>query len=477
MLRRHSPEGSLFHVVKEYFHVFRTGWVVQEAGRKRLMGEKDQRQFLHSVMDPEVDVDNGLRGPDVMAGQIIMYSTFIKFIRLTMKSYDIVTAEDSVIVKTNSTLRFQILRNTIEMIFPHVIGDECLVAQLVGQEVEPSIGLTFYFNSEGKCCRYEVDLDFVGAFASIIKDPLKLQMLLGKALIAENCMFGVIDEPRESKSDVDPRSSTLESALEDERDRLVEELTDLRSLTEANAKVPHRPSMYLPSNPIHIHNDELYERIVNDYYLVFENGYRSSGNQAHVQEGFISQIFVPSRIEDQHTGGKYVQARWRALCECFDVLEFKQNSVSLPVKYNDQKDACVIHSCASYSLQLTLRSLELAFPHVLANKALVDALVGSVVVVPAQLVFTIETDTGLIARVVERMDFVEPIADLLRNREAVSFVMSQARLCADGVSCFSPSPVRPILPPIAPQEMVWTRSASRATPEKCTMTMAGIFHA
>ncbi|EGZ06390.1 hypothetical protein PHYSODRAFT_376035, partial [Phytophthora sojae] len=190
MPRRYSPEGSLFHVVKEYFHVFRTGWAVQEVGRKRRMGEQDQRQFLHSVMDPEVDVDNGLRGLDVMAEQILMYSTFIRFIRTTLQSSEIVTAEDSVIIKTQGTLRFQVSRNTIERIFPHIIGDECLVAQLVGQEVEPSISLTFFFNSDGKCCRYEMDLDYVDTFASIVKDAEKLEMLLGRALIAENCMFG-----------------------------------------------------------------------------------------------------------------------------------------------------------------------------------------------------------------------------------------------------------------------------------------------
>ncbi|KAE8993575.1 hypothetical protein PF010_g17271 [Phytophthora fragariae] len=443
MLQRHSPNGSLFHVVKEYFHVFRTGWAVQESGRKRLVGEQHQRQFLHSVMDPEVDVDvdNGLRGPDVMAEQIIMYSTFIKFIRTTLQSYDIVAADDSIVIKTHARLRFQVLRKTIEKIFPHVIGDECLVAQLVGQEVEPAIGLTFFFNSDGKCCRYEMDMDFVGAFASIVKDPVKLEILLGRALIAENCMFGVLKEPRYPQIQA---GTLLESALEDERSRLVGELEKLRNCTKSDAGVLHGPSVFVPTKVTHIHNDALFQRIVDDYYLVFENGYRSTDNQEHVQADFISQIFVPSGMEDPHKGGKYVQTRWRVLCECFDVLEFKQTSVS-SIEYNDQEDMCVIRSRASYTLQLTLRSLELVFPHVLSNRSLVIALAGSLIVVPSQLMFTIETETGLVAHVEERMDFVGAIAALLQNREAVSFVMSQAQLSLDGVSCFSPYPVTPIL--------------------------------
>ncbi|EGZ22634.1 hypothetical protein PHYSODRAFT_435918, partial [Phytophthora sojae] len=190
LLQRHTPEDSLLHVVKEYFHVFRTGSVLRQAGRKRLMDEQDQSAFMHSVMDAEVDVGNGLHGPDVMMNQMTMYSTFIKFIRLTMHSFDIVVAEDSVVITTNATLMFQILRATIEMIFPHIVAEEWLVSQLVGREVEPTIGITFFFNPEGKCCKYEVDLDFVGAFTSIVKVPEIVNMLLGRALIADNCMFG-----------------------------------------------------------------------------------------------------------------------------------------------------------------------------------------------------------------------------------------------------------------------------------------------
>ncbi|GMF34841.1 unnamed protein product [Phytophthora fragariaefolia] len=393
-------------------------------------------QVLHSVMDPEVDVGNGLRGPDVMAEQTIIYSTFIKFIRLTMTSYDIVTAEDSVIIKTQGTLRFQVLRNTIDIIFPHVLGNECLVAQLVGQEVEPSIGITFFFNLGGKCCRYKIDVDFVGAFASIVKEPEKLEMLFGKALIAENCMLGILDEPREPHIEVNS-FLTPRSTLEQERDRLVDELEDLRKLTKPDTEIPHSPLYLLPSKPIHIHNGALFKRIVNDYYLMFENGYRLSGHQEHAQADFLSQIFAPSRTEELKPGCKYVQARWQALCECFNVLEFKQTG-AICIEYDDQVNTCAIRSSASYALQLTLHSLELVFPHVLPNSALVTALVGNVLVVPSELVFTIGTDSGLIAHIVERMDFVERISKLLQNREAVSFVMSEALLSLDGVRCYRP---------------------------------------
>jgi hypothetical protein len=277
LLQRHSPEGSLLHVVKEYFHVFRAGSVLRESGRKRLMDDQDQRAFMHSVMDQDVDVGNGLHGPDVMMDQMTMYSTFLRFIRLTMHSFDIVVAEDSVVITTCATLRFQILRATIEMIFPHVMGYEWLVSQLVGREVEPDMGITFFFNPDGKCRKYEVELDFVGAFASIVSDPEMVDLLLGRALIADNCMFGVIDEPPEPEEEEKPAASYAKS-LEDEREALARQIEELQcapragkgGLAPASVMAPHFQAACDPSGQ-DVRSSCL--QSVEAYFAAFSNGY------------------------------------------------------------------------------------------------------------------------------------------------------------------------------------------------------------
>ncbi|KAG6586798.1 uncharacterized protein IUM83_16679 [Phytophthora cinnamomi] len=187
--QRHSPEGSLLHLVKEYLQVFRSGAAVNNSRRYQT-----QRDFMFSVVDPEVDVGNGLCGAEYMMYQMDMYSTLICWICISMHSYDIIQADDSVVIKTRSTLRFQVVRDTIERIFPHVMGNEWLVSQIVGRVAEPSIAMTFYFNSEGKCCKFEADMDFVGAFTSLLKDPMTVEMLFRHALIADNCQLGMIDE-------------------------------------------------------------------------------------------------------------------------------------------------------------------------------------------------------------------------------------------------------------------------------------------
>jgi hypothetical protein len=191
LLQRDAPDGSFVRVVNEFFTMFRQGVPVKEVGRKRPADDRirDQREFLRSVMDPDVDAGSGLYGPDVMMDQMTIYSTFLHFKCYQMHSFDIVKAEDSVVITT-------IRRATSEKVFPHIMGEEWLVAQLVGQEVEFRVAVSFYFNAAGKCCKFAVDMDFVGAFASIVKDPSIVDLLLGRALISDNCMFGLIVEPQ-----------------------------------------------------------------------------------------------------------------------------------------------------------------------------------------------------------------------------------------------------------------------------------------
>ncbi|RLN93395.1 hypothetical protein BBJ28_00014934 [Nothophytophthora sp. Chile5] len=450
ILQRHSPEGSLFHIVKEYFHVFRTGSVLKESGRKRLMDDRDQRAFMHSVMDEEVDVGNGLHGPDVMTDQMIMYSTFLRFIRLTMRSYDIIVAEDSVVITTKASLRFQILRNTIEMIFPHIMGEEWLVAQLVGREVEPAIGLTFYFNPAGKCCKYEVDLDFVGGFMSIVKDPKTLDLLLGRALIADNCMFGVIDQPYELEEEEKPRVPypTFAEALRDEHEQLTEELNDLQCLSPVAGAYSPVPVASSVVEPFQADTDDFFRRLVRDYYLAFAIGYQSPSNDTFSapsevsQHDFLLHQFVSDMGPEAQTSGKCVEDRWRALSECFEVLRFRQKGVSR-VEYENQEDLCMIRSSAEYILRIIPHTIQYVFPHLTSSLPLLDVLVGKAIKVPSQLTFEVESDTGLISRIVERMDFVAAMAEILPDRQDLSFVMSEALLTLDGVACY-----RDVTPPV-----------------------------
>lgn len=205
VMQRHYPAGSLAQVVRTYYQVFQQGYVVADATRRFAMAEWQQRVFLRDVLDDDIELGNGLVGAGNMAEQIKIYSIFLRFLKLSLDQLEIAVAEDSVVIATRGRMQFEIMPQTIVDIFPHVAGNERNTSRLVGQVAEAPCTITFYFNAESKTDKYEVDMDFVSTFMAILKDPEDVAVLLGKALIADNCMFGVMKESAEDADDLAPQ--------------------------------------------------------------------------------------------------------------------------------------------------------------------------------------------------------------------------------------------------------------------------------
>ncbi|KAE9165576.1 hypothetical protein PF005_g29547 [Phytophthora fragariae] len=400
LVQHYSPEGSLVRVVKEFYWGFRTAGIVHEVGRKMVLNEQDQKTFLDVIMDTEVDVGNGLSGTVVMMQQMAMYSTFLRTICLTMQSLDVVEAEDSVVISTKAKLRFQILRSTIEGIFPHVMGNEWLVSQLVGKEVEPAMGITFVFNGDGKCCKYSVDLDFVGAFLSIIKDPVVVDMLLGRALIADNCMFGVIDEPREPEEEK-PVAINVEQVggLEEECHSFTEKQSEYRGVSTSG---PPRTE------------DQTRLRAVEDYFVALAKGYDPA-----VHRGFVWDHFARDSQEK-------IAERWLSLSNCFSILSFQRKAVA-SVEYGSQKGTRVIKASAKYMLRITPATIQFVFPHLRDRHQLRNMLIGNVLGVPSQIKLFIQGGSGRIFAIDEHMDFAVSLRKLFAGRQELQVVMLHAK--------------------------------------------------
>ncbi|GMF29068.1 unnamed protein product [Phytophthora lilii] len=455
LLQRHSPEGSLCQVVNKYYQVFRKGVVDDRFNA--------QRAFMHSVMDEHVDLSHGFRGPDVMMEQMARYSTFLRFICMAGKVGSITVADDSVMVRYQGTLQFQILRSTIALVFPHILGDEWLVSQLVGKEVVAPGHAIFHFNAEGKCCRYDVDMDFVAAFMSIVRDPNVVDTLLGRALIMDNAIIAVakdnsrqderyendrgnynaveyVDESEEEK----PRTVYQDgSSLVSDPWRLERETTQ-RAPTppEAfNQHIPAQPAItkqtrYSASSAPIKFCEKIVREIVEDYFFAFVNGYKEDAvlPSEVSQHEFLLQRFASQMHAGVTTTINCVRERWRALSECFEILSFKQKGVTQTVCDRDC-NTCLVESSAAYNLRITFYTIQSVFPHLVSNMPLLDLLVDKAIVVPSQICFSVDKNTGRISRVNEQMEFAAAIAELLPDPSDLSFVVSQALLTRDGVDC------------------------------------------
>jgi hypothetical protein len=443
LVQRNTPEGSLSRLVNEYFQVFRTGAVLHESGRKRLMDDRDQRAFLHSMMDEQVDVGNGLCGPDIMMDQMSTYSKFLRFICMTGQVDSIVTADDSVLISVRGSFLFQVMRSTIEMVFPHIMGDEWLVAQLVGQEVTSAARSTFHFNAQGKCFKYDVDMDFVDAFTSIVKDPHVVDILLGRALIAENAMLGVAGEPALEEK-VSSHRVVAEEVRECYEQPGKENCARQNGLAEP---------VVLYAKSIRSSSVEFCQRIVDDYVAAFERGYQNASSTEGVltpaevaQRDFLLHRLSSSTEMGVGATVEHVEDRWYALSECFEVLGFQQKGLAR-IEGDNTSNIRLVQAAARYILRINSYTIQSVFPHLLSNMPLLDALVEKSIMVPSKLCFSLEKTTGRISKIDEEMDFASAIAELLPDPRDLPLVMSQALLARDGVDFRRPVPQYPLKPP------------------------------
>lgn len=477
LVQRHSPDGSLLKAAREFYCVFRTGFVATE-GRKRSFREQEQWDYLYSTMDERVDVGNGLFGPEVMGQQLQIYSTFIRYLSLSLENFNIITADESVVVATRGTFRFQVLRNTIQQIFPHVMGNEELVARLIGRQVEVLAKLTFYFNTDGKCAKYEVDIDFLVAFATIVTNPHDLDLLFGRALIAENCMFGLLESseaaPAHPITPDECQSSTLggqeplcvPQVSSDDYDaaqcgydgiggNVVESVTGgvVSPLERAGDAVGARGELQqdycaspsVPPRDTHAQRVDSARRLVRAYFSVYSPTSTApgapqpaaTGRHSISEERFIANYCEPHLRFRRVDGWVGLKEKWSDLRGCFDVINFRlvhEESVGYDARFNAPR----VDTVGVYVLGITPRTVQLVFPHVAAHPSLLAALEHRTVHVKSLLTFWVSGSTGKLQRVDERMDFPAALGGLVTHPADVAFVLDHALLTADGILRASP---------------------------------------
>uniref|UniRef100_K3W7X7 Uncharacterized protein n=1 Tax=Globisporangium ultimum (strain ATCC 200006 / CBS 805.95 / DAOM BR144) TaxID=431595 RepID=K3W7X7_GLOUD len=465
LIQRHDRNGSLARTVHEYYRILVTGLHIQQTGRKRMINEKDQKEFMYSIIDKDIDIGNGVTGIETLIKQFELYSMFIKQLGITMTSFDVILLDDTVLVATKGIMRFQILRNTIAGMFPHIISEEWLVSQLVGQSVAAESTIDFHFNKNGQVSKMDVGLDLVKCFAELLKDPKLVDILLGRAMIAEDWYIIPNDDmpnpdsilpvpksptnsvssgsasgfdgdtdgqhvlsppsPAPSEQSVDvaspqPRTDdNTEDPLASESTRRNENLTTLNTPSSTTTPRSHAqcsPRHSGPMTPV-----DHFSHIVRKYFQIFANGSHSNADEI---ADFLDQYFSLTVGYGSAVGRLVIEERWRSLCWCFDLVSFCLVSQK-PVVYQPHLNEYHIRAKAEYALQITARTLELVFPHVIPTSELVDALVGSVIVVDAHLSFALDRGSGLVSSLRERMDFRAALNVVVKDPADLAFVLSR----------------------------------------------------
>lgn len=466
--RRHDPSGSLMKAVTAYYDVIRFGITPEstnhssstnklgELGRRshRTYTQKEQREFLQNFVDEEIDCGGGLVGVDVFFEQLRRYSVFMRYLDIHLLTFEVVNADDTVLIITTGSLHIQILRGTIAGVFPHVLGYEWLVSKLVGHKVAIAATVSFYFNQRDKVTKYVVDLDFLKAFADLLADPEEVDILFGRALIGDNCMFAaeIGDEvsaaPAEPVKEEDTHQLTIRRAVSR---RGAADGEDLRPVVREVSVLPPA-SVYSVAGTRtsgqradDVQPSDFYNQVVWEYFDVFSRvTHRPSDGGvmlSDAQRGFVLERVSPTcefgDEVDEHgaalrVGQHVLKERWYALTSCFEFLGLVQTSQD-PVVMQPRENLCFVRATAEYVLRVTHRTIQSVFPHVASEDLLVHTLLGGVLTVHAQLKFWLERASGAIACLKEEMNFDAALAQLVTHLDDLAWVLKHARLQNDGV--------------------------------------------
>ncbi|KAF1316934.1 hypothetical protein FI667_g15090, partial [Globisporangium splendens] len=229
---KQTPVGSFARVVQAYLAQFEHGTPValkqvevnNALTRTRVAkATSQQADFLRSAMEENVGFGD-FWGIDLLLDQWERYSLYHASLRYEFKSLDVVAGTSNgdddeqvpPVISIRADLHVKFSRETIENVFPHLLGDDELLEELIGLHVTYPCVNHFYFSSNGKIVRYNPEVDFMGAFVRTIRSIEGANHVLSRALIAKHHMIGMQEEEDNNRFEYhDDRRENKESGCTD----------------------------------------------------------------------------------------------------------------------------------------------------------------------------------------------------------------------------------------------------------------------
>jgi hypothetical protein len=181
-----TPIGSCVKILREYFQLFQRGLIIDENIRG-VITRQSQEDFVRSVMVPDMAFGS-FQGHGAFITQWHRYSAYHDSLYLKVPSFQVSGSIEEPVVSGTSLLAARINRKTITNVFPHLLSDEAFVQKLIGQQIYYPCNLQVYFNEDRQIVRFDIEVEFVTALASILTNDLnQVQKMVQDARIIESC--------------------------------------------------------------------------------------------------------------------------------------------------------------------------------------------------------------------------------------------------------------------------------------------------
>lgn len=205
LVARQNFNGAVMQSLDHFFYLFRHGYDD--------FAPQD-RAFFQARMDQNLAMGTAASGMDLFFEQWRRYTKAVRMEAFVIESTNLVISDGDVcLLECTGHIRGRLTRPLIETVFPHVLSNEALVANLVGRSVRCPTRTGIYVDTAGRIVQYDAHVDWFHVLNELLAStPQDVIMLLSNARItAEGSMIPDPEVPDENFPIVFPESPQPES--------------------------------------------------------------------------------------------------------------------------------------------------------------------------------------------------------------------------------------------------------------------------
>ncbi|GAB9475454.1 hypothetical protein Gpo141_00012550 [Globisporangium polare] len=187
LVARQNLSGGALRTVDMFFKLFYRGlrdWNEEEAN------------FVYSCTDEQLALGTAAVGRHMLLEQWGRYTQLFQIHSFVNSSMDLLSMDpDCVIVQCNGQFEGKLSRQAIEAVFPHILGDEELLARVMESKFICPAKTLLYFDASGRIVRYDAHADiFEGLNMLLTENPRDVIAMMANARINDASMIPSVEE-------------------------------------------------------------------------------------------------------------------------------------------------------------------------------------------------------------------------------------------------------------------------------------------
>ncbi|OQR98090.1 hypothetical protein ACHHYP_09153 [Achlya hypogyna] len=379
----------------EYFELFRHGYCLNSPALRQT-----QEAFVGSSMSSNLFF-LGENNVEKLWEQWRLSHVLFPTYAIDRPQIEHVSVEDTTIVRVATTLHLGISRKTLEALFPQVLANEHLVAQMIGRVLHLPVVIHLHYDAWRRIVRIETTASVAVGLANLLATSEDTLAALEGGRLTANAGL-----------DVKPRQ-LIRSPL----DKLE---TDVEALRHHIARCEGQLEVLRASVPLH----EPQVAVAAEFFRIFRYGYQMhQPSYRHQQDSFLCSVMQPDLAFMGERGIAKLFAQWQLYYELF--ASFDMELPEFQVLVGDSN--VVVRAPAVLQLRISRATIEALYPHVLQNEFLVQRMVGQVLEMSVLMHFHFD-DNNMVVQLDTVADIVAGLHRVVGSLQDTLSVLTGARI-------------------------------------------------